>query len=52
VDDCLILAVNYITSYNYSADVNTDHRLLLQLSLRTIGETSFSQGVGGLGGGL
>lgn len=52
VDDCLILAVNYITSYNYSADVNTDHRLLLQLSLRTLGETSFSQGVGGLGGGL
>lgn len=52
VDDCLILALNYITSYDYSADVQVDHRVLLQLSLRTIAGTSFSTGVGGLPGGL
>lgn len=48
VDDCLILALNYITSYNYSADTSTDHRVLLQLNLRTLGGTSFSTGVNGL----
>ena len=52
VDDCLILALNYITNYDYSADVQVDHRVLLQLSLRTIAGTSFSTGVGGLPGGL
>jgi len=44
VDDCFILALNYITSYSYSADTQTDHRLLLQLNLRTIAGTSFSTG--------
>ena len=48
VDDCLILALNYITSYNYSADVATDHRVLLQLNLRTLGGSSVSTGIGGL----
>jgi LPS-assembly protein len=44
VDDCFILAVNYITSYSYSADTKTDHRLLLQLNLRTIAGTNISTG--------
>ncbi len=44
VDDCFILALNYITSYSYSADTKTDHRLLLQLNLRTIAGTSISTG--------
>ena len=48
VDDCFILALNYITSYNYSDGAKTDHRVLLQLNLRTLAGTSFSQGVGGL----
>jgi LPS-assembly protein len=52
VDDCFILAANYITSYSYSGQAQTDHRLMLQLSLRTLGGTSFSQSVGGLPGGL
>jgi LPS-assembly protein len=51
-DDSLILALNYITSYSYSADVSVDHRVLLQMSLRTLGGSSFSHGVGGLPGGL
>ncbi|MFN3657942.1 MAG: LPS-assembly protein LptD [Pseudolabrys sp.] len=46
VDDCLIFAVNYITNYVYSGNVTSNHTVMLQLSLRTIGGTSLSQGVG------
>lgn len=47
VDDCLILAVNYATSYTYSGNPEINHTVLLQLSLRTLGGTSLSQSVGG-----
>jgi LPS-assembly protein len=51
VDDCLILAANYITSYTYGTGVPTlTHAIMLQISLRTLGGTSASQTVGGLGG--
>jgi LPS-assembly protein len=50
VDDCLILAVNYITNYTYSGNVSADHAIMLQLSLRTLGGTSVTQSVGGSGG--
>ncbi|MGE3990490.1 LPS-assembly protein LptD [Pseudorhodoplanes sp.] len=50
IDDCLILALNYITSYTYSGNPTKDHRLMLQLSLRTLGTTSGSSGVPGIGG--
>lgn len=50
VDDCFILAVNYITDYNYTTILNqtpvTDHRVMLQIGLRTIGSTALSQTVG------
>lgn len=46
IDDCLILAVNYITNYTYSGNVTNNHTVMLQLSLRTLGGTSVSQGVG------
>ncbi|HZP78074.1 MAG TPA: LPS-assembly protein LptD [Pseudolabrys sp.] len=46
VDDCLIFALNYITSYTYSGNPVADHRVMLQMSLRTIGGTSISQPVG------
>lgn len=50
VDDCFILAVNYITDYNYTRVIGdspvTDHRVMVQLGLRTIGGTAFSQTVG------
>ncbi len=54
VDDCFILALNYITSYNYNFQTTptVDHRIMLQLSLRTLGGTSASQAVGGLPGGF
>ena len=47
VDDCFILAVNYITDYTYSGNPTADHKVLLQLSLRTLGGTALSQSVGG-----
>jgi LPS-assembly protein len=50
VDDCLILALNYITNYTYSGNPVVDHTVMLQLSLRTLGGTSLSQGVGSVGG--
>ena len=46
VDDCLILGLNYITNYTYSGNVQANHTVMLQLSLRTLGGTSVSQGVG------
>jgi LPS-assembly protein len=50
IDDCFILALNYITSYGYSGNPTTDHRLMLQMSLRTLGSTAVSQTVGSVGG--
>ena len=52
MDDCLILGLNYITNYTYSGNPEADHRIMLQLSLRTLGETAVSTGVSGLPGGL
>jgi LPS-assembly protein len=52
IDDCLILGLNYITSYSYSGNAQIDHRVMLQLSLRTLGGTAVTQTVGGLPGGL
>ncbi len=47
VDDCFVLAVNYVTDYAYAGTTAIDHRLMLQLGLRTIGNTAISQSVGG-----
>jgi LPS-assembly protein len=46
VDDCLILALNYITSYAYSGSVSVNHTYMMQLSLRTLGGNTNS-GAGG-----
>lgn len=43
VDDCFVLAMNYITDYSYSGNPVTNHRVMLQIGLRTIGTTSFNQ---------
>ena len=45
IDDCIILAMNYIAAFSYSGNATQDHRLVLQLSLRTLGGTAFSQTV-------
>ena len=46
VDDCFILALNYLTNYTHSGNVTSNHAIMLQLSLRTLGGTSVSQNVG------
>ena len=50
IDECMILALNYITNYAYSGNPSADHQIMLQLTLRTLGGTSVSQGVSGIGG--
>jgi LPS-assembly protein len=40
IDDCLILALSYITSYAYSGSVSVNHSYMMQLTLRTLGGTS------------
>jgi LPS-assembly protein len=52
IDDCLIVALNYITNYTYSGNVGNDQRVMLQMTLRTLGGTAFSQGFGSTGSGL
>ncbi len=50
VDDCLILALNYITNYTYSSGVATPNQTIgLTLSLRTLGSTKVNQPVGSEG---
>ncbi len=47
VDDCFILALNYVTSYSYGSGTPVlNHTILLQMSLRTLGDTSVSQNLG------
>lgn len=46
VDDCFILALNYITDYTYSGNATADHRIMFQIALRTLGGTAVSQSVG------
>jgi LPS-assembly protein len=53
IDDCVAVALNYITDYSYgfSPTTNTsiqagiNHTVMLQLSLRTLGGTSLSQSI-------
>jgi LPS-assembly protein len=53
VDDCLILALNYITDYAYSGSVSVNHTFMMQVSLRTLGgNTNSGAGVSALGAGL
>jgi LPS-assembly protein len=55
IDDCFAISLNYITDFNYgysptsttSIAVGTDHMLMLQLSLRTLGGGGFSTRVAG-----
>ncbi|MEA3072591.1 MAG: LPS-assembly protein [Alphaproteobacteria bacterium] len=43
IDDCLILALNYITSYAYSGSVSVNHTFMMQVTLRTLGGSTSSQ---------
>jgi LPS-assembly protein len=51
VDDCFVLAANYITSYTYATSATPpvlSHAYMLQIGLRTIANTS-SSSTGGMG---
>ena len=52
IDDCLILALNYMRNYTYSGVATRDDRIMLQLTLRTLGGTSVSQTVSSAPAGL
>jgi LPS-assembly protein len=52
IDDCLILAANYITDYAYSGSLTVNHSFMLQLSLRTLGGTTTNQGASALTSGV
>jgi LPS-assembly protein len=45
IDDCLIVALNYMRNYTYSGVATRDDRIMLQMTLRTLGGTSVSQTV-------
>jgi LPS-assembly protein len=52
VDDCLILALNYITDYAYSGSVNVNHTFMMQISLRTLGGNTSGQSTTGVNSAL
>ncbi|MEA2944748.1 MAG: LPS-assembly protein, partial [Alphaproteobacteria bacterium] len=52
IDDCLILALNYMTSYSYSGSTAANNTIFLQLSLRTLGGVSVGQGTSALSNGF
>jgi LPS-assembly protein len=50
VDDCFVLAANYVTSYNYSAGTTPpvlSHAFMLQIGLRTLASTAATGGGAG-----
>jgi LPS-assembly protein len=49
VDDCFVLAANYVTSYSYTAGTTPpvlNHAFMLQIGLRTLATTAASAGGG------
>jgi LPS-assembly protein len=51
VDDCFVLAANYVTSYSYSAGTTPpvlSHAFMVQIGLRTIAQSSTAAGPSGL----
>jgi LPS-assembly protein len=46
IDDCVILALNYITDYAYSGSVAVNHTFMMQVSLRTLGGNTSGGGIG------
>lgn len=47
INECILWSVNYTTNFNFADTTQTDHRISLQLSLRTLGGSSVSSKVGG-----
>jgi LPS-assembly protein len=51
IDDCLLFGLTYVTDYTYSTSIHeSNHTVMLQLGLRTLGSTNSSgAGAGSLG---
>lgn len=41
IDDCFAIAMSYITDYGLSGNTKVDHKVFLQINLRTLGGTGF-----------
>jgi LPS-assembly protein len=52
VDDCFILALNYMTSYSYSGSTSANNTVFLQIGLRTLGGTTLGQSTSALSNGI
>ena len=52
IDDCLILALNYMTSYSYRGSTAANNTIFLQLSLRTLVGGSVGQGTSSISNGF
>jgi LPS-assembly protein len=48
IDDCFGLSVTYLTDYGYTQNPQPIHSVVLQVSLRTLGATTFAQRIDGL----
>ena len=51
VDDCFVLAANYVTSFSYATTASPPilgHAFMLQIGLRTLANTTTSGGAGGI----
>ena len=46
IDDCFAISVNYVVDYATSGNTQADQKILMQINLRTLGGTGFSQKVG------
>lgn len=55
VDDCFVLALNYVTGYsyaNYGTTPTLNHSVMVQIGLRTIGMFAMQQSVSGAASGM
>jgi LPS-assembly protein len=52
IDDCLILALNYLTTYSYSGSTSANNTIFLQLGLRTLGSYSIGEGTSAFSNGI
>jgi LPS-assembly protein len=51
VDDCFVLAANYVTSYSYATTASPPilgHAYMLQIGLRTLATTAGTSNVAGV----
>jgi LPS-assembly protein len=50
IDECIAMTLYYISNYGFNGDIVPNRTVMLQISLRTLGGTSFTQSIAGLSG--